>query len=155
MKNCILTLLIGLSLLSVASASEIEQYKKTTGSIEEYEVHENDTLMLIAFKIYGEYRKWKDLAKLNPHLEDVSYDLKNVKKIKFEVPTKFFKWEPLGEPYLVKKEDTLGTISDEVYHTPKRWGEIYQNNRPLIKDPNLIFAGFTLYYIPDPIISSK
>ncbi|MCB1073754.1 MAG: hypothetical protein KDK96_11745 [Chlamydiia bacterium] len=54
----------------------------------------------------------------------------------------------------MKKEDTLGTISDEVYHTPKRWNEIYQNNRPLIKDPNLIFAGFTLYYIPDPIVSS-
>ena len=40
-------------------------------------------------------------------------------------------------------------ISKKKYGTPVRWKSIWDNNKPMIKDPNLIFAGFTLYYIPD------
>ena len=27
------------------------------------------------------------------------------------------------------------------------WKNIWNNNKPLIRDPNKIFAGFTLYYL--------
>lgn len=34
----------------------------------EYEVQKNDTLMLVAFKIYGDYRKWKDIKDWNENV---------------------------------------------------------------------------------------
>ena len=45
--------------------------------------------------------------------------------------------------------DTLGKISNNVYGTFSKWQSIWNNNRPLIKDPNKIYAGFTLYYLED------
>ena len=50
--------------------------------------------------------------------------------------------------------ETLGTISNKHYGVTKRWKDLYENNRPMIKDPNLIFAGFTLYYVPDRDLAS-
>jgi nucleoid-associated protein YgaU len=121
------------------------------GEIAEYVVEKNDTLMLIAFNIYGDYGKWKDLLALNPGLAPNS--LQAGKVIKYVQPAAKFVWNPQGNPYLIKNGDTLGTISNDVYATMKRWRDIYENNRPMIKDPNLIFAGFTLYYIPDSKIA--
>jgi nucleoid-associated protein YgaU len=51
--------------------------------------------------------------------------------------------------------ETLGTISSDKYGTPVKWRKIYDNNRPLIKNPNTIYAGFTLYYIPEREIASE
>jgi hypothetical protein len=47
---------------------------------------------------------------------------------------------------MIKNGETLGTISNSVYQTPKKWKAIWENNKPLIRNPNVIFAGFTLYY---------
>lgn len=52
-----------------------------------------------------------------------------------------------GTPYLIKRGDTLGLISDDVYGTTKKWRKIWENNRKLIKDANRIYAGFYLYYL--------
>ena len=53
---------------------------------------------------------------------------------------------PLGDPYLIKTGDSLSLISRKVYGDYKKWDHIYRNNPRQIRDPNLIFAGFTLYY---------
>ena len=68
--------------------------------------------------------------------------------LKFKVPDTQFKWDPQGDPYLIRSGDTLSGISNHLYDTFARWKELWQNNRPLIKNPNRIFAGFTLYYTP-------
>jgi hypothetical protein len=47
---------------------------------------------------------------------------------------------------MVKHTDTLGTIANSVYGNKKKWKNIWANNKPLIKNPNVIYAGFTLYY---------
>lgn len=47
---------------------------------------------------------------------------------------------------MIRTGETLGTISNTVYQTPKKWKDIWENNKPLIKNPNVIYAGFTLYY---------
>ena len=138
-----------LLLITLIAFSSINSHAREESTIREYTVEKNDTLMLIAFRIYGDYRRWKDLLKLNPELSKANHDLENVTTIKYEVPRESFKWQPLGEPYLIKRRDTLGIISYNVYNTHKKWRKIYDNNRPLIRDPNLIFAGFTLYYIPE------
>jgi len=54
-----------------------------------------------------------------------------------------------GEKYLIKVGDTLGLISNEVYGTKAKWKKLWENNRQLIKNPNRIFAGFNLYYVPE------
>lgn len=49
------------------------------------------------------------------------------------------------ETYIVKKKDTLGTISDAAYGTNKKWRQIYNANRDVIGfDPNVIELGTVL-----------
>lgn len=120
---------------------------QVTSEVSEYTVQSGDTLMLIAFKLYGDYRKWKDIESLNPGVQSES--LVSGSTLKYQTPSQKFEWNPEGLPHLIQKEETLGTISNDKYGTENRWKDIYDNNRPMIHDPNLIFAGFTLYYIPD------
>lgn len=43
--------------------------------------------------------------------------------------------------YTVKKGDTLQAISKKFYGTTKRWKEIYEVNREILKSPNSIYLG--------------
>ncbi len=114
--------------------------------IAKYTVKSGDTLMLIAFSLYGNHLKWRDIAKLN----GVNYlELIVGMTLKYRVPHTPFNYRPRGTPYLIRNGDTLGTISNTVYNTNKRWRDIWNNNREIIYNPNLIFAGFTIYYIPE------
>ena len=70
-------------------------------------------------------------------------------KIKYNVPTQEFVWNPTGNPYLIVEGDTLGKISDKVYGSIKKWKSIWDNNKALIINPNVIFSGFTIYYLPE------
>lgn len=123
------------------------------GGVREYSVKRGETLMLIAFKVYGDYTRWKEIRDMNP---GVSYNnLSEGTNLKYNAPAQEFVWNPQGEPYLIQRGDTLGTISNDKYGASSRWKDVYNNNRAMIKDPNLIFAGFTLYYIPDREIASE
>lgn len=110
--------------------------------MDNYVVQKGDTLMLVAYKIYGDYGKWKDLKDWNPQ----EHQIKEGTILKYKVPERAFGWSPEGSPYLIKRGDTLGSISMDVYQTSRKWQEIYEHNKPLIKHPNLIFAGFTIFY---------
>lgn len=123
------------------------------GTEEKYQVQKGETLMMIAFKIYGDYRKWKDLKEWNQGQLVSKIGPGTV--LKYYTPEQTFAWQPSGLPHMVKTGDNLGTISMEKYGTSKKWKNIYENNRPLIRDPNLIFAGFTIYYIPLRDIASE
>lgn len=119
----------------------------SAGTKMEYKVLKNETLMLIAFKIYGDYDKWKELASQNRDKLKGATSLKPGTVLSYTSPAQEFVWNPQGLPYLIRTGDTLGVISKSVYQTPKKWKMLWENNRPLIKDPNRIFAGFTLYYL--------
>lgn len=119
----------------------------TGGSEKTYQVQKNETLMMIAFKLYGDYGKWKELANYNRDTLKGSTVMKTGMNLKYMAPAEEFVWNPQGLPYLIRTGDTLGLISNSVYQTPKKWKLIWDNNRPLIKDANKIFAGFTLYYL--------
>ena len=122
----------------------------TGGSMETYVFQKDDTLMMVAFKIYGDYRKWKDLKNWNKGKK-----IGEGAEIAYYPPEKRFGWIPNGLPYLVKTGDTLQIISMDKYGTTKKWKSIYDNNRPLIRDPNLIFAGFTIFYQPTRDLASE
>ncbi len=115
----------------------------------EYVVEKGDTLLLISFKVYGDYRKWRQIIAENPGVSQ--HNLSVDSKLKYTLPNSPFEWNKNGTAHLILKGETLGTISNEHYGTIKRWKEIYENNRPMILDPNLIFAGFTLYYVPNKV----
>ena len=115
--------------------------------METYVVQENDTLMWIAFKLYGDYLEWRRLLEANPELP--RNGLSAGMKISYRAPAERFNWKPSGTPYLIVQGDTLGLISNKVYGTNKKWQSIWEHNRAMIKDPHLIFAGFTLYYLAD------
>lgn len=119
--------------------------------IGEYTVRRGDTLLLIAFNIYGDYTKWRDISRLNNGISHINEG----QVLQYEIPAEEFVWNPQGNPHLIREGETLGTISSDKYGTSARWRSIYDNNRPMIQDPNLIFAGFTLYYIPDRGIASE
>lgn len=118
-----------------------------------YTTQQGETLMLVAFNLYGDYRKWKELKDWN-----AGTDLSNLSPgtvIRYKAPSEKFVWKPAGMPHIVRRGETLGSISDDKYGTVKRWTDIYKNNQPLIRDPNLIFAGFTIYYVPDRDLASE
>lgn len=115
------------------------------GTMKQYTVQKNETLMMIAFKLYGDYGKWKELASQNREALKGSTTTRTGMTLNYLAPAEEFIWNPQGNPYLIKTGDTLGLISKEVYATVKKWKLIWENNRPLIKDPNKIYAGFTIY----------
>lgn len=127
-----------------------ESFEPKLGAEGQYRMQKDETLMMAAFRIYGDYRKWKDLKVWNKGKK-----IGEGAMLKYYVPEKSFSWQPSGLPYLVKTGDTLQIISMDKYGTTKKWKQIYENNRPLILDPNLIFAGFTLYYVPVRDVASE
>lgn len=129
------------------TARHDEPIAESSGEMREYTVQANDTLMWISFKIYGNYLRWRELLEANPGLGPEA--VKEGMKIQYQAPSEEFNWNPEGSPYLIIGGDTLGIISNKVYGTTKRWEGLWNNNKQMIKDPNLIFAGFTIYYLEE------
>ncbi len=111
-----------------------------------YTVQNNETLMLVAYKIYGDYSRWKEIAAINAGALGGGTSVSNGMQLRYSDRGAGFNPGNRGTPYLIQRGDTLGLISKSVYGATNRWKEIWNNNREMIKDPNLIFAGFTLYY---------
>lgn len=116
------------------------------GEEDTYEVVGGDTLMLIAFKLFGDYRFWKNLAKWNESFLDLKNEIDIGMKLRFFSGKQKSFWPPGGNPYLIKRGDFLTKISQKIYGTSQRWVSLFKKNRLMIKDPDLIFAGFTLFY---------
>lgn len=130
--------------VAVADNEPVINYDQ--GEMKQYVVQKNETLMLIAFKLYGNYERWKDIANQNRDTLKGSTNLSAGMTLNYAAPAEEFVWNPQGSPYLIRTGDTLGGISQQVYVTSKKWKLIWNNNRPLIKDPNRIYAGFTIFY---------
>jgi nucleoid-associated protein YgaU len=119
-----------------------------SGSFESYSVKSGDTLMKMAFEVYGDLYQWRRILEAN---RDVISDPNNIPvgtQLKVERPAQAVSISRNGEAYRIQSGDTLGTISQQVYGTKSKWRDLWDNNRELIKDPNKIYAGFTLYYVP-------
>ena len=76
-----------------------------------YTVKENDTLMLIAWKIYGDYSKWKDLREHNIEKFKKDNSVSKGDQLYYLPPEFHFKRLTEGSPYLIRRGDTLGKIS--------------------------------------------
>lgn len=110
-----------------------------------YKVRKNDTLMKIAFQAFADPLRWKEIY------EDNKAKVKGLQKLTigdtFLVRVaNFANITRNGLPYFINRNDTLAKIANKVYGIAERWPHIWKNNPELIRDPNLIYAGFTLYY---------
>lgn len=139
---------------SVPKTYDIFSFKDPNGlltkKIGEYVVKDNnETLMLLAYNLYGDFRYWKSIAHLNKDFLPSPYNLREGIRLKYYLPKRDYVYRPDGNPFLIKRGHSLSKISDIVYENWRRWPEIYDNNKPMIKDPDRIYAGFTLYYLED------
>lgn len=112
-----------------------------------YMVKLGDTLMKIAFEKYGNYLRWKDIYSINKNKMKSTRKMQVGTELTIE-NVKYVYIKKDGNPYLIRKEDTLKSISKKLYGTSDRWKDIWRNNPQLIKNPKKIYAGFTLYYNP-------
>jgi nucleoid-associated protein YgaU len=120
------------------------------GAVQDYTIQKGDTLMQIAYETYGDLYKWKKVYEQNKDKIPSPSALVAGTVLKLEKPSSPVAIEKNGDRYLIKGGDTLGTISDDVYGTKKKWRQLWENNKTLIKNPNRIFAGFYLYYTMTP-----
>lgn len=132
-------------------STSTSQYSQFQGSGEyvDYRVQAGDTLMKIAYDHHGNVYTWRQIYNRNRQLIQDPSNVPPGTVLKIEKPAQPVGIDRNGEPYLIVWGDTLGRISGKVYGSNERWKEIYDNNRQLIRDPDLIYAGFTLYYLTD------
>lgn len=112
---------------------------------ENYKIRRGDTLMKISFAKYGDIYRWREIFEANREV------LKDYNRIPIGAVivihgVEFVVIEKNGEPYLIRRGDTLGRIAGQLYGDRTKWRVLWQNNRKLIRNPNRIYAGFTIYY---------
>jgi nucleoid-associated protein YgaU len=127
--------------------AEVEAQAETAiNEYAEYEVKAGDTLMLVAYKVLGDYQKWQEISKLNKDVLGKKTVLEQGQKLRYIKREIASVENPQGSPYLIKPSDNLGVISKKVYNTSRLWDELYYNNRKLIKNPNVLYSGFVIFY---------
>lgn len=119
------------------------------GATTTYKVKRGDTLMKIAFEFYGDYSKWRNIYNTNRALIGTPETMPTgitltINDVKDDVQV-----ARNGNAYVIQPEDTLKSISMDLYGTTAKWQSLWHNNPQLIKDPNKIYHGFTMYYTPD------
>jgi LysM repeat protein len=130
---------------SLGSPSSSESTSSGSNPSGSYTVKRGDTLMKIAYKVYGDIFRWKEILDANrDSISDVKM-LRTGSTLKVDGDAQDMNFEGY-ERYAIKGGDTLGSISQDIYGTKKRWKKLWQMNDKLIKDPNRIYAGFYLRY---------
>jgi hypothetical protein len=119
-----------------------------------YIVRGGDTLMFIAFKLYGDWRRWKELRDMNAQLLNGGDSLIHGMELQYYDEGNIV-MAGRGRPYLIKWGDNLHHISRKVYGKESKWKKLWKNNTKMIIDPNLIFAGFFLFYEREDKLSSQ
>ncbi len=117
----------------------------TGGGSELYEVRGGDTLMKIAFMVYGDVYQWRKI--LDANSDRITDPARLVKGTQLKVDNAANDSYYNGfEKYLIKSGDTLGLISGDIYGSKSKWKDLWKMNDGLVKDPNRIYAGFFLRY---------
>lgn len=133
-----------------ARASSSDSAADSSAGAGVYTTRAGDTLMKIAFENYGNLYKWREIYEANRDRIADPNALSPGIELKLDRSVGAVTIEKNGNQYLIKRGDTLGTISDDVYGTNKKWKKLWENNKQLIHDPNKIYAGFYLFYTLTP-----
>lgn len=109
-------------------------------------IRPGETLMMIAYQVYGDIFRWKEIYHANKDKIRNPNSLPVGVALTTENIPSNGNALPKGRKYEVKVGDTLRSIARSVYGTQHKWQKIWQNNRRDIKNPNKIFKGFLIYY---------
>jgi len=95
--------------------------------------------MKISYAKYGSIFRWKEIYAANRSV------LSDFNKIPIGATilihgVEFIVFEKNGEPYLIRKGDTLVRIAEKLYGNQARWRDLWLNNKRLIRNPNRIYA---------------
>lgn len=126
------------------------------GSKMPYVIEAGDTLAKLAVKIYGDQKRWRDIANLsgmaNPnHIypgDLVYYSLDETSK-NFAAT---YEGVRRGKE-TVQEGDTLFAIAKRVYGSSKMWKHIWRQNDN-IDNPDQLTAGMSIYYIEKGAVQS-
>ena len=116
-------------LLSAPSSEEITEY---------YTVQPGDTLSKIAGRLYGNAGKYPAIFEANREVikdPNLIYPGQILRIIKPSVT------EISSETYTVKTGDTLSKIAKQFYKDARKYSIIFEANRDILKDPNIIHPG--------------
>ena len=124
------------------------------GSMASYTIMRGDTLMKIAFDLYGDVERWRDLLNWNRDSIGSVHALRPGTTIRY---SSLGTWSQPKLPYSynIQQGDTLGAIARQIYGDVMKYKKLQRYNSRLIKDPNLIYAGFDLYYDLTPEEQSR
>jgi len=112
-----------------------------------YKVKSGQTLMQVAYDVYGDLYQWKKVLEMNKDKVSDPNKLTVGTELSVDQSPMSDAHDKNGDPYLIKKGHTLRVISSDIYGMDTKWKRLWENNSRLIKDPNKIYAGFYLYYI--------
>ncbi|MEM6844274.1 MAG: peptidoglycan-binding protein LysM [Bacteroidota bacterium] len=83
------------------------------------------------------------------HSEKIALALGNVEGVgKVDNQLEVEKPAPQATYHTVEKGDSLSKIAKEVYGDPMKYPAIFEANKPMLKDPNLIYPGQVLRIPP-------
>ncbi|MEO0337357.1 MAG: LysM peptidoglycan-binding domain-containing protein, partial [Pseudomonadota bacterium] len=112
-----------------------------------YVVKKGDTLMEISFDKHGDYLRWREIYRDNR--SKMSHWTKMRVGTMLTINNVNYVYiQKNGKPYFIQKGDTLKSIAQKLYGSPLMWKALWKNNPQLIRKPNKLYAGFTLYYQP-------
>lgn len=140
----------------VRNEQPVASTEPVSGDGVSYTVQKGDTLMKISWEQYGDLFRWREIYSLNKSkIADPNHvPPGTVIQIAGQGRSPASAMEHNGEQYLIVFGDTLGKISGKVYGSMDKWKKIWENNKRLIRDPNKIYAGFYLYYVPETKMTS-
>lgn len=90
------------------------------------------------------------------HAEKIALALGNVdgvSKVDNQLEVEEPKPTPQAQYHTVKKGDSLSKIAKEVYDDPMKYNVIFEANKPMLKDPDLIYPGQVLRIPPKETVS--
>ena len=117
--------------------------------------------MKIARVLYGDVKRFKEIQDANPDVDPCSLQIGQVIKLPEPVSldgsgvkksatgsSAAARSSETGRTYEVKSGDTLAGISKEFYGDALRWRKIYDSNRDVIANPDVLQLG-TVLLIPE------
>ena len=90
------------------------------------------------------------------HAEKIALALGNVegvRKVDNQLEVEAEEPTPKATYHTVEKGDTLSKISKAVYGDPLKYNVIFEANKPMLKDPNLIYPGQVLRIPPKETVA--
>lgn len=114
---------------------ELEQYVKKLGlHAEELDIRFDDGTAYIAGVVADQQDKERIILAVG--------NVQGVSKVDEDIEV--LESGSSAKMYTVKKGDTLSQIAKEAYGDAMRYPEIFEANRPMLKDPDLIYPGQVL-----------